>query len=110
LKRLRGLLPEGTQVAHKTGTSGYENGIAAATNDVGLIQLPDGRHLAIAVLVTDARADETSVEHTIAAIARACYDARVKTTPWRAERFPAHRPQPVNSPSAPVPSISARSA
>ena len=80
-KRLRGLLPEGTQVAHKTGTSGYENGIAAATNDVGLIQLPDGRHLAIAVLVTDARADETSVEHAMAAIARACYDAAVKTTP-----------------------------
>ena len=73
--------PEGTQVAHKTGTSGYENGMAAATNDVGLIQLPDGRRLAIAVLVTDAKADETSVEHTIAAIARACYDAAVKTTP-----------------------------
>ena len=80
-KRLRGILPEGTQVAHKTGTSGYENGMAAATNDVGLIQLPDGRRLAIAVLVTDAKADETSVEHTIAAIARACYDAAVKTTP-----------------------------
>lgn len=80
-KRLRGLLPEGTEVAHKTGSSGYEDGKATATNDVGLIRLPDGRKLALAVLVTDARADEDSVEHTIASIAKACYDAAVKTDP-----------------------------
>jgi len=80
-KRLRGLLPEGTGVAHKTGTSGYENGIAAATNDVGLITLPDGRRLALAVLVADAHANESSVEHTIAAITRACYDAAMETEP-----------------------------
>lgn len=73
--RLRGLLPPGTLVAHKTGSSGYENGMAAATNDVGLITLPDGRRLALAVLVTNAHANEAAVEHTIATIARACYDA-----------------------------------
>lgn len=80
-KRLKGLLPAGTVVAHKTGTSGYDNGMAAATNDVALITLPDGRRLAIAVLVTDAHADEATVEHTIAAIARACYDSAVSTKP-----------------------------
>jgi beta-lactamase class A len=79
-KRLRGLLPEYTVVAHKTGTSGYDQGIAAATNDVGLITLPDGRRLALAVLITDAHADEAAVEHTIAAIAKACYEAAVLTT------------------------------
>lgn len=73
--RIRGLLPEGTVVAHKTGTSGYKNGIAAATNDVGLITLPGGQQLALAVLVTNAHADQSHVEHTIAAIAKACYGA-----------------------------------
>src|SRR5206468_7691735 len=33
--RLRGLLPEGTEIAHKTGT------IGGTTNDVGIITLPD---------------------------------------------------------------------
>ncbi|WP_236657329.1 class A beta-lactamase [Acidisarcina polymorpha] len=80
-KRLKGLLPAGTIVAHKTGTSGYENGMAAATNDVGLITLPDGRRLALAVLVTDAHADEAAVEHTIASIAHACYDAALVAKP-----------------------------
>lgn len=75
--RLRGLLPPTAAVAHKTGTSGYEHGIAAATNDVGLITLPDGRQLALAVFITNAHADETAVEHTIAAIAEACYDAAI---------------------------------
>jgi hypothetical protein len=42
-----------------------------ATNDVGLVTLPDGRRLALAVLVTDARANQTSVEHAMAAITRA---------------------------------------
>jgi beta-lactamase class A len=79
-KRLRGLLPENTVVAHKTGTSGYVHGMAAATNDVGLITLPDGRRLALAVLITDAHADEAAVEHTIAAIAKACYEAALITT------------------------------
>src|SRR6185436_7244296 len=32
--RLKGLLPAGTVVAHKTGTSGTENGVTAATNDI----------------------------------------------------------------------------
>src|SRR2546422_9430330 len=35
-KRLKGLLPAGTVVAHKTGTSGTENGVTAATNDIGI--------------------------------------------------------------------------
>jgi beta-lactamase class A len=80
-KRMRALLPQGTVVAHKTGTSGYEGGMAAATNDVGLITLPDGRRLALAILVTDAHADEATVEHTIAAISRACYQAAAGTKP-----------------------------
>ena len=73
-KRLRGLLPTGTIVAHKTGTSGTQNGITAATNDIGIITLPNGRHLAIAVFVSDSSADEATREGVIAKVARAVWD------------------------------------
>jgi beta-lactamase class A len=71
---LKGLLPPGTVVAHKTGTDGTFGGLTRATNDIGIITLPDGRHLAIAVFVRDSTADEATRERTIAAAARAAYD------------------------------------
>jgi len=76
--RLKGALPPGTPVAHKTGTSGTEKGVTAATNDIGVITLPDGRHLAIAVFVADAKADQATREGVIARIARAAWDFYVK--------------------------------
>ena len=72
--RLKGLLPAGTVVAHKTGTSGTQNGITAATNDIGIITLPNGRHLAIAVFVSDSPADEATREGVIAKIAKVVWD------------------------------------
>lgn len=75
--RIRGRLPAGTVVAHKTGTSGTERGVTAATNDIGIATLPDGRHLAIAVLVTDSRANDAARDDVIARIARAAWDAYV---------------------------------
>jgi beta-lactamase class A len=74
-KRLKGLLPAGTVVAHKTGTSGTEKGITAATNDIGIITLPNGRHLAIAVFVSDSPADEATREGVIAKVTKAVWDA-----------------------------------
>jgi beta-lactamase class A len=47
--RLDGDLPHGTSVAHKSGTSDVNSGIAHAANDIGLIALPGGRQLVIAV-------------------------------------------------------------
>jgi beta-lactamase class A len=73
-KRLKGLLPAGTVVAHKTGTSVTENGITAATNDIGIITLPNGHHLGIAVFVSDSAADEVTREGVIAKVARAAWD------------------------------------
>ena len=74
--RLKAGLPESVRVFHKAGTSDVDNGLAHATNDIGLIELPDGRRLAIAVFVTDSRADEATRERVIAEIGRAAYDAR----------------------------------
>jgi beta-lactamase class A len=72
--RIKGELPLGTIVMHKTGTSGTTGGVAHATNDVGLITLPDGRRLAIAVFVTDSKADEATRDAVIARIAKAAYE------------------------------------
>ena len=70
-KRLKGQLPAGTIVAHKTGTGGTRDGVTSATNDIGIITLPDGRHLAVAVFVSDSKADEATREAVIARIAKA---------------------------------------
>ncbi|HWN09625.1 MAG TPA: class A beta-lactamase [Pyrinomonadaceae bacterium] len=72
--RLKGQLPAGTVVAHKTGSSGTRNGLTRATNDVGLITLPDGRHLAVAVFVSDTKVDAAIRDGVIAKVARASWD------------------------------------
>jgi beta-lactamase class A len=74
LNRIKGLLPNGTVVAHKTGTSATVNGVTAATNDVGLVTLPNGQHLAIAVFVSDSKATDATREEVIAKVAKAAWD------------------------------------
>lgn len=67
-KRLKGLLPAQTVVAHKTGS------LMSIANDVGLVTLPDGSKFAIAVFVKgDTKGMETQ-ERVIAEIARTAYD------------------------------------
>jgi beta-lactamase class A len=73
-KRLKGQLPAGTVVAHKTGTGGMRDGITSATNDIGIITLPNGTHLAVAVFVSDSSADEATRESVIARMAKAAWD------------------------------------
>ena len=73
-KRIRGLLPGGTRVAHKTGSSRTVNRLTRATNDAGIVTLPDGRHLAIAVFVSDSVADDSTRDAVIAKISRAAWD------------------------------------
>lgn len=73
--RISGRLPAGTIVMHKPGTSDTYNGLSPATNDIGLIELPDGRRLAIAIFVTDSSAGESERDSVIGRIARAAYDA-----------------------------------
>ncbi|WP_428328958.1 class A beta-lactamase, subclass A2 [Mucilaginibacter sp.] len=74
-KRLKGLLPAGTVVAHKTGSSGTNaEGLSPATNDVGIITLPNGKHMAISVFVCNSTDDEATREAVIAKIAKAAFD------------------------------------
>lgn len=74
MNRLKGQLPQGTVVIHKTGTSHTIEGLTRATNDTGIISLPNGKHLAISVFVSDAYGTTEEKEGVIAAIAKACYD------------------------------------
>jgi len=74
-KQIKGLLPAGTTVYHKTGRSGTNaQGISAATNDIGIITLPNGNHLAIAIFVCNSPADLATRESVIARIAKVAYD------------------------------------
>lgn len=74
MHRLKGLLPAGTVVAHKTGTDGPNaEGVIGAINDVGIITLPNGNHIAIVVYLSKLK-DEKKAEDTISRIAKACYD------------------------------------
>jgi beta-lactamase class A len=72
--RIKGLLPTETRVAHKTGTGGTRDGITSATNDIGIITLPNGNHIAIAVFVRDSAADQQTREGVIAKITKAIFD------------------------------------
>jgi beta-lactamase class A len=73
-QRIKGALPPGTPVEHKTGTSSTLDGKTNATNDVGIITLPNGHRVAIAVFVHASPADQATRERTIARLARAAYD------------------------------------
>jgi beta-lactamase class A len=82
-QRIPRMLPAGTIVMHKTGSSDTLNGVTAATNDIGLIVLPDGRQLALAVFVTDARGEAETRDAVIARIASAVYDKAMHSTPHK---------------------------
>jgi beta-lactamase class A len=74
-KRLKGLLPAQTVVAHKTGTSDTnEQGVTAATNDAGIITLPNGQHAILVVFVSNSSAPEAEREAVIAKIAKCVWD------------------------------------
>jgi len=67
--RLVAGVPPGTRVWHKTGSYA-----AAATHDAGIVELPDGTHLVVVVLVRQPRRDTEAAERAIAAITRAAWE------------------------------------
>jgi beta-lactamase class A len=66
-RRIRGQLPEGARVAHKTGT------LSNTASDVGFIHTPDGRTMAVAIYVTG-QGGKPNRDARIATIARTIYD------------------------------------
>lgn len=73
--KIKGMLPEGTLVAHKTGSSGVnKEGVTAATNDIGIITLPDGRKFAVAVFVSMTKEKDEMTDSIIAELTKASWD------------------------------------
>ena len=62
-------------IAHKTGTGDVlPDGRIIGVNDLGLVELPDGRYFAIAVFVSDAASTMQECEEFIALAAEAVYE------------------------------------
>jgi len=68
--RIRAGLPEGARLAHKTGLGPSAAGLNHATNDIGIVTLPNGRIFAIAVYLTGSTASPEQREAAHAAVAR----------------------------------------
>lgn len=69
-RRIRALLPSGTRVEDKTGT------LDGITNDVGVVTMPDGHRVALAIFARGGRDRQSG----IAQLARAIYDRFADTT------------------------------
>ena len=68
-RRIKGDIPSGVRVAHKTGT------IGGTVNDVGIIYLPDELgHVVLTIFTKDTEDDTSDVEDLIAQISRFVFD------------------------------------
>ena len=73
--RIKGQLPAGTLVAHKTGTSGTnEKGIVGAINDMGIVTMANGKHYAITVFVSNSMENTETNEKIISDISKLTWD------------------------------------
>lgn len=83
-RRIPALLPAGAYVAHKTGT------LNNTSSDIGIIQTPDGRAIAIAIYVTG-QGSKPARESRIAQIAEALYQGYAaqggQTGTWTNARY-----------------------
>ena len=65
--KIKGKLPARTPVAHKTGYSGVnEIGVTTASNDIGIVTMPNGKHFAVAAFVGMTKQDEKAIDAVIA--------------------------------------------
>ena len=73
--KIKGKLPKEALVAHKTGYSGAnKEGLVGATNDIGIVILPNGKKFAIALFVSDSMENEKTNDSMIAEITKVVYD------------------------------------
>ncbi|MDO9381933.1 MAG: class A beta-lactamase [Hyphomicrobiaceae bacterium] len=70
LDRIKAGLPDGARLAHKTGSGPSAAGLNHATNDIGIVTLPDGRRFAIAVYLAGSLAESKGRAAAHAAVAR----------------------------------------
>ena len=69
-RRIPAMMPEGVVIAHKTGT------LSNTASDIGIISMPDGRAIALAIYVTG-QGGKANRDWRIAEIARTIYEGYV---------------------------------
>lgn len=67
-QRLKGMLPDATPVAHKTGS------VDDVANDVGVITLPSGRGRVVIAVFEKSEQDDAAKDRMMAQVARAAHD------------------------------------
>lgn len=72
-------LPEGTELAHRTGISNTnENNLRVAMNDVGIFKLPNGNHIILSVYLKNITETRENTEKIIADITKATWNYYTK--------------------------------
>jgi beta-lactamase class A len=67
--------PENTELAHRTGMSGTnENNLRVAMNDVGIVKLPNGKHVILSIYLKNITEEKEETEKIIKDIAKATWD------------------------------------
>jgi beta-lactamase class A len=73
--RFRAGLPPNVRLAHKTGSGETTGGVTEATNDAGIVTLPDGRRIVLVAFLTASSADDATRAAVLAKVARTVYAA-----------------------------------
>lgn len=73
-KRIQGIIAGKTKSFHRSGTSDRINGVRAATNDIGIVNLKNGKSFSIAVLISDSEEDDATNDYLIAKITDIVYN------------------------------------
>ena len=81
--RIPGLLPDSVQVGHKTGTGGKINGLYSGYNDVGFVNLPDGRYFYVIIFMNEINMKEDEIAPYMAQISKIAFD-EIEANYWPA--------------------------
>jgi beta-lactamase class A len=72
-------LPEGTELAHRTGISGTnDDNLRVAMNDIGIVKLPNGKHFIISVYLKNITETKENTEKIIAVITKTTWNYYTK--------------------------------
>lgn len=68
-------LPEGTELAHRTGISSTnDSGLRVAMNDVGIVKLPNGKHFILSIYLKEITEDREITEKILADLAKVTWN------------------------------------
>lgn len=72
-------LPEGTELAHRTGISGTnDTNLRVAMNDIGIVKLPNGKHFFLSIYLKNITEPREDTEKIIADITKATWNYFIK--------------------------------